>query len=65
MQGFNVGMVAGFGQDFCNHPALFGNAQAPLGAECFNVDGLVHELLVHKKKRPADHRPAGRFFNCA
>ncbi len=39
---FDIGVVDAFGQHPRNHAALLGDAQAPLGAERFDIDWLIH-----------------------
>ena len=38
----HIGVVLGLGQHPGDHPALIGNSQAAFGAECFDIDWLVH-----------------------
>jgi len=43
----DIGMVDAFGQHLGDHAPLLGDPQAPLGAERFNVDWLVHSQPVN------------------
>jgi len=50
VQLFDIGMVEAFLQHPGDHPPLFGNPQAALGAQRFDVDRLVHAHYPEKKK---------------
>jgi hypothetical protein len=55
-------MVVRFRQHAGDHASLFGNPQAALLAERFDVDGLVH-VLSKKEIAAPDISPVRRFCN--
>jgi len=52
IQRFHIGVVVTFRQDARDHAPLFGDPQAALGTELFEIDGLMQNLLRKIKIAP-------------